>query len=262
MSYVDDMGYLRDSYGKLIHRKIAFQKIYQKNRRDYSLPFKEYIIHHRDGDKLNNKISNLQIMTQEEHQREHGLLEENDEEQFEQTTLIEPKEEPKKKEEYVEIPFYSEQIQIPSDLTKRGLSKVFFFLVILVIVVGGLLALDGETLDSETPSKVELSNHYSYSKELYTYFQGHSFSSGETKEKIRNFYMQKRWGDNPYRVSGRDIIIVFGDIKDYDRHRIELRFSDYVEENSNTYLSGGKLIHEGRVIQEWTLEEGKTIIIG
>ncbi len=58
-------------HSTLIHRQIAYHKIYRKNRDKYPLPFKKYVVHHIDGDKLNNDVSNLEIMTEEEHNRLH-----------------------------------------------------------------------------------------------------------------------------------------------------------------------------------------------
>lgn len=58
-------------HSTLIHRRVAYHKIYRKNRDKYPLPFKKYVVHHIDGDKLNNDVSNLEIMTEEEHNKLH-----------------------------------------------------------------------------------------------------------------------------------------------------------------------------------------------
>jgi len=71
MTYVDDKGYLRDTYGKLIHRQIAYQKIYEKNQHKYEDYFKKLDVHHVDGDKQNNKVVNLFICSHEDHKRIH-----------------------------------------------------------------------------------------------------------------------------------------------------------------------------------------------
>ncbi len=69
--YIDDNGYKRHS--NLVHREIAYTHIYIPNRDMYPLPFREYVIHHIDGDKRNNEIHNLMIIKQEEHEKLHGI---------------------------------------------------------------------------------------------------------------------------------------------------------------------------------------------
>lgn len=68
---MDKRGYLRNGYGRLVHRDIAYKQLYnypnKHNRR-----FREYDIHHIDRNKLNNHPSNLKILTREEHNKEHG----------------------------------------------------------------------------------------------------------------------------------------------------------------------------------------------
>jgi len=74
--FVDDN--LREHYdsfdGPLVHRELAYEHIYIKNRKDYQLPFSAYQVHHKDGDKTNNSIENLQIVTKEEHDAIHGVV--------------------------------------------------------------------------------------------------------------------------------------------------------------------------------------------
>ncbi len=69
---VDSRGYLRNGYGDLIHRDVAYKQLYdypnKHNRR-----FRCYDIHHIDRNKLNNHPSNLKILTREEHKAEHGV---------------------------------------------------------------------------------------------------------------------------------------------------------------------------------------------
>lgn len=69
----DDRGYKRGkiSHSDLIHRQVAYNEIYLKNREDYPLPFEKYVVHHKDGNKQNNKVSNLKILTKEEHEATH-----------------------------------------------------------------------------------------------------------------------------------------------------------------------------------------------
>jgi hypothetical protein len=73
MNRLDDKGYERQGHSTLIHRQIAYREIYLKNRNIYPLPFSKYIIHHKDLNKKNNSIDNLQIVTKEEHNKIHGI---------------------------------------------------------------------------------------------------------------------------------------------------------------------------------------------
>ena len=68
---IDENGYKRNGYGRLIHRDKAEKLIYNKG--DYSLEFCEYVVHHKDGNKLNNLKDNLEILTREEHRAKHGI---------------------------------------------------------------------------------------------------------------------------------------------------------------------------------------------
>ena len=74
-TYTDENGYERGSlkHSNLIHRQIAYEEIYLKNRKKYSLPFSRYVIHHKDGDKQNNLIENLEILTPLEHELRHTI---------------------------------------------------------------------------------------------------------------------------------------------------------------------------------------------
>ena len=54
-------------------RQYAYKNIYLKNKEDYSLPFEKYIIHHKDRDKDNNRTSNLDIVTRDEHEQIYNL---------------------------------------------------------------------------------------------------------------------------------------------------------------------------------------------
>lgn len=68
--YIDDRGYERDGYGTLVHRKVAYNQLYNGN---YSEGFGSYDVHHIDRNKRNNSPENLQILTREEHKAEHGV---------------------------------------------------------------------------------------------------------------------------------------------------------------------------------------------
>lgn len=75
--YEDENGYKRvKGHSNLWHRKVAYHKIYLKNRDKYPLPFSKYEIHHIDGNKKNNKVDNLAIFTPEEHIDLHELINE------------------------------------------------------------------------------------------------------------------------------------------------------------------------------------------
>ena len=65
-TYKDNNGYLRfNNSNKLVHRRVV-----EKNIGRRLLP--NEIIHHRDGNKLNNNIENLQIFSsQDEHHSLH-----------------------------------------------------------------------------------------------------------------------------------------------------------------------------------------------
>lgn len=70
---LDERGYPRKEYSSLIHRQVAYRKIYLKNRDIYPLPFSQYIVHHKDGNKQNYDITNLELLTREEHNEIHGF---------------------------------------------------------------------------------------------------------------------------------------------------------------------------------------------
>jgi len=68
-AYIDQFGYQRNGYGQLIHRKVAYKYLYTSDMGRFS----QYIVHHKDRNKLNNSPENLQIMMQLEHSKVHGL---------------------------------------------------------------------------------------------------------------------------------------------------------------------------------------------
>lgn len=68
---IDDKGYYRDGYQKLIHRQVAYNYIYSYP--EYPHRFGEYDVHHIDRNKLNNSVNNLQILTREQHIKIHGF---------------------------------------------------------------------------------------------------------------------------------------------------------------------------------------------
>ena len=71
---IDKNTYIREREDKrLVHRNKAYKEIYLKNREKYSLPFGKYQVHHIDGNKFNNSIKNLLIVTREEHKKIHRI---------------------------------------------------------------------------------------------------------------------------------------------------------------------------------------------
>jgi hypothetical protein len=68
----DSRGYYRNGYGELVHRRLAWKYIYSYPK--YSRQFRYYDIHHIDGNKKNNSLDNLAILTREEHQEEHSKM--------------------------------------------------------------------------------------------------------------------------------------------------------------------------------------------
>lgn len=73
--YIDKQGYLRDNIdNRLVHRTVAYLEIYLPNRKKYPLRFREYVVHHKDKNRLNNHKSNLRILTPEQHKKYHKHL--------------------------------------------------------------------------------------------------------------------------------------------------------------------------------------------
>ncbi|PIN91630.1 hypothetical protein COU61_02070 [Candidatus Pacearchaeota archaeon CG10_big_fil_rev_8_21_14_0_10_35_13] len=72
--YKDTWGYDRN-HTNSVHRHRAYHHIYLKNRKKYPLPFEAYEVHHIDGDKNNNRMDNLAILTPEQHDEAHRIME-------------------------------------------------------------------------------------------------------------------------------------------------------------------------------------------
>ena len=73
-TYIDKNGYFRfNDSDKLVHRWVAYNKIYKPNKRKYSMNFRNYQVHHKDGNKLNNSPLNLQVVTLFQHKRIEGI---------------------------------------------------------------------------------------------------------------------------------------------------------------------------------------------
>lgn len=64
-------GYKQKDHSESVHRHRAYHHIYLKNREKYPLPFSAYEVHHKDGNKNNNRMDNLAVLTPEEHDKEH-----------------------------------------------------------------------------------------------------------------------------------------------------------------------------------------------
>ena len=74
-TYKDDHGYLRwKNSKKLVHRTIVYKEIYLKNRKKFQFPFSEYQVDHKDGNKNNNRIGNLDLVPIREHELKHNIL--------------------------------------------------------------------------------------------------------------------------------------------------------------------------------------------
>ena len=70
-SHTDNKGYNRKGYSTLVHRQIAYHEIYKKNKDRYSLPFSKYQVHHKDKNKQNNDVNNLELVERESHEKIH-----------------------------------------------------------------------------------------------------------------------------------------------------------------------------------------------
>ena len=69
--YVDDKGYLRDKKDdRLVHRTIAYFELYKDS--SLTRPFSEYVVHHKDKNKMNDRIDNLEVLPEEIHEYKHS----------------------------------------------------------------------------------------------------------------------------------------------------------------------------------------------
>ena len=75
MPYKDKNGYNREP-SNLIHRHRAYHHIYLKDRKKYPMSFEAYEVHHIDGDKNNNRMDNLAVLTPEQHDKAHEKMKE------------------------------------------------------------------------------------------------------------------------------------------------------------------------------------------
>ncbi len=72
--FIDENGYYRYESNKgLVHRDIAYNYIYKNNRHEYPLKFRNYQVHHKNRNKLDNRVENLQLVIIREHEEIHGI---------------------------------------------------------------------------------------------------------------------------------------------------------------------------------------------
>lgn len=130
-NYVDENGYEHGSinHSDLVHRQIAYNEIYLLNKDAYPLPFSKYVVHHIDGDKRNNNISNLMIVTPEEHEKLHGILKPMTWEQKKQRAN-------KKDFSVIRLPFGDNVVRV------LKLSVIFGFILGFVFVTIGFVILN------------------------------------------------------------------------------------------------------------------------
>jgi hypothetical protein len=70
-TYIDKRGYLRwKRNNKLCHRDIAWEK----GLRNKKAKFGKCDVHHKDHNKLNNNLANLEVLTRREHKIRHGYI--------------------------------------------------------------------------------------------------------------------------------------------------------------------------------------------
>ncbi|MFH1376543.1 MAG: HNH endonuclease [Candidatus Woesearchaeota archaeon] len=74
-TFIDYKGYKRWKVSnESVHRTIAKREIWAKNRKKYPYDFQDYQVHHRDRNKLNNRIENLELIPRIEHEYKHKII--------------------------------------------------------------------------------------------------------------------------------------------------------------------------------------------
>lgn len=127
---IDKHGYPRKKikHSDLMHRQIAYREIYLKNRDKYPLPFSKYQVHHKDGNKKNYKVSNLQIVTREEHERIHKIGKQKNISKF---VTKEEKKVKKKKTRKKKV----RRKDIPNQQSNRSFDSTFIPIIIFLIAL-------------------------------------------------------------------------------------------------------------------------------
>ncbi|MHA1251828.1 MAG: HNH endonuclease [Candidatus Helarchaeota archaeon] len=74
-AYIDKLGYLRwKKNDRLCHRDIAYNQIYKLNPEFFKTRFSDFVIHHKNRNKLDCRPENLELLSNEEHQMKHGKI--------------------------------------------------------------------------------------------------------------------------------------------------------------------------------------------
>jgi len=76
--FINDNGYpefveKKGQFSSLVHRYLAYNYIYKRNRNKFPLPFSRYDIHHRDKNPLNFNLRNLALVIRKVHDAVHEL---------------------------------------------------------------------------------------------------------------------------------------------------------------------------------------------
>jgi len=71
-TYIDKRGYLRfTDTNELVHRWVAYNQIYRKGWQ--FTPFSSLVVHHKDKNKLNNDVPNLEVTSKRKHRKIHNI---------------------------------------------------------------------------------------------------------------------------------------------------------------------------------------------
>lgn len=150
MTYTDKFGYLRDRYGELIHRQVAFEYYEAVWEEKFDLPFSEYEVHHINSEKQDNIPENLYIVLPEDHKKIHRE-QKRVRRRFKTHNEIDNFLSPKERKSY-ETP-YREDNPLnyePSPITyvEESISFSRYIIILLLIVLGIHLVVNYESKDS------------------------------------------------------------------------------------------------------------------